>query len=761
MQKLATLKKPKHVTPSDSHIAKLIKETVKLLSIAISFFLFIALFTYDKADGGWSHTGYAAIVHNSAGKAGAWFSDLFLYVFGYLAFLFPILVVLITFQLIKDRDTKDVDYNLLSIRFLGFILMMLSLSAIISITMLSPSEYLPFSSGGILGDFVGFGVMEIFNFIGALIVLVSLSLVGITLLSGLSWFELSTLCVAHFSRLSNSFSVYVTKTISSMYANAQVWLKARKVSKAEKVKINTPNIHTKKSITIKKLKENLTPKMMQKPIIAKRSQKDNFDIKKPKLSGDAPLPSLALLDTKSDGDKIEIDSSILEALSSEVEQKLLDFGIKVNVVGVQPGPVVTRFEMELAPGIKASRITTLASDLARSLSVISVRVVEVIPGKSYVGLEIPNPSRETVLLSEVLTTDQYKNSHATLGLALGKDISGYPVIVDLAKMPHLLVAGTTGSGKSVGINTMLISLLYKSSPEDVRLIMVDPKMLELSVYEDIPHLLAPVVTDMKEAANALRWCVAEMERRYSLMAQLGVRNLEGYNKKIAAGDTKTTKSKDADEDHLTHLPHIVIVIDEFADMIMVVGKKVEQLIARLAQKARASGIHMILATQRPSVDVITGLIKSNIPTRIAYQVSSRIDSRTILDQQGAEQLLGHGDMLYLPPGMGAPIRVHGAYVTDDEVHKVTADLKKQGKPQYLEAIVDYSSSLSGGANDAEQDDLYDEAIAFIQETKKVSVSSIQRKFRIGYNRAASMVDAMEAAGAISPMESNGSREVLI
>jgi S-DNA-T family DNA segregation ATPase FtsK/SpoIIIE len=478
-------------------------------------------------------------------------------------------------------------------------------------------------------------------------------------------------------------------------------------------------------------------------------------IKSLKLDDTKPLPSLSLLKRKDENSKVEINDSLLELLSKEVEQKLADFGIKVQVVGVQPGPVVTRFEIELAPGIKASRITSLAKDLARSLSVTSVRVVEVIPGKTYVGIELPNKDRETVLLSEVLETEQYAHSKATLVLALGKDISGYPVIVDLVKMPHLLVAGTTGSGKSVGINTMLISLLYKSSPEDVRLILVDPKMLELSVYEDIPHLLTPVVTDMKEAASALRWCVAEMERRYSLMAQVGVRNIAGYNKKVC-----TKLQKDPKED-VEKLPHIVIVIDEFADMIMVVGKKVEQLIARIAQKARAAGIHMILATQRPSVDVITGLIKSNIPTRISYQVSSRIDSRTILDQQGAEQLLGHGDMLYLPPGLGTPVRVHGAFVTDSEVHKVTDELKKKGKPQYINSIVDNSATFTGDPENSDQDELYQDALAFVRDTKKVSISSIQRKYRIGYNRAASIVEAMEAAGAVSPMQSNGSREVLI
>ena len=488
------------------------------------------------------------------------------------------------------------------------------------------------------------------------------------------------------------------------------------------------------------------------------------------------MPSIELLDRP---DKAEnpINQEELDQVSRLVEAKLLDFGIQVQVVSVFPGPVITRFELDLAPGVKVSKITNLSKDLARALSAISVRVVEVIPGKSVIGLELPNKFREIVRLSEVISCDAFTNSTSPLTMVLGKDIAGDPIVVDLGKMPHLLVAGTTGSGKSVGVNTMILSLLYKSTPEDVRLIMIDPKMLELSVYEGIPHLLAEVVTDMKEAANALRWCVGEMERRYKLMSAVGVRNLKGYNQKVlkAIEDGqplvdplwKPGESMDTMPPQLEKLPSIVVIVDEFADMMMIVGKKVEELIARIAQKARAAGIHLVLATQRPSVDVITGLIKANIPTRMAFQVSSRIDSRTILDQQGAEQLLGQGDMLYLPPGSGVPTRVHGAFVDDHEVHAVVKDWQSRGEPNYLDEILSGDSEqevlLPGEQSESEEselDALYDEALAFVTETRRVSISSVQRKFRIGYNRAARIVEEMEMQGAVSTPGHNGAREVL-
>lgn len=490
-----------------------------------------------------------------------------------------------------------------------------------------------------------------------------------------------------------------------------------------------------------------------------------------------PLPSLDLLD-RPDKAKNPLSQEELDGISRLVETKLLDFNIQAAVVGVYPGPVVTRFELDLAPGIKVAKITGLAKDLARSLSAVSVRVVEVIPGKTYVGLELPNKHREIVRLSEVINAPKFESNPSPLTMVLGKDIAGEPVCADLGKMPHLLVAGTTGSGKSVGVNVMILSLLYKSGPDDVRMIMIDPKMLELSVYEGIPHLLCEVVTDMKEAANALRWCVGEMERRYKLMSALGVRNLKGYNQKVLdakeAGQPildplfKDTDGMADGPEELDKLPSIVVVIDEFADMMMIVGKKVEELIARIAQKARAAGIHLVLATQRPSVDVITGLIKANIPTRMAFQVSSKIDSRTILDQQGAENLLGMGDMLYLPPGTSVPVRVHGAFVDDHEVHAVVDDWKKRGKPNYIDEILSGDATeeilLPGETSedgDEESDPLYDEAVSFVIETGKVSVSSVQRKLRVGYNRAARLVEQMETSGIVSAPGHNGAREVLV
>ncbi|MDH3613967.1 MAG: DNA translocase FtsK [Gammaproteobacteria bacterium] len=496
------------------------------------------------------------------------------------------------------------------------------------------------------------------------------------------------------------------------------------------------------------------------------------------------LPPLSLLDDPSRQQK-GYSAESLEAMSRLVELKLKDFGVDVEVRSVSPGPVITRFELDPAPGVKVSQIASLAKDIARSLSVVSVRVVEVIPGKSFVGLEIPNESRELVTLGEILKSRAYDDLASPLTLALGKDIAGQSVVADLARMPHLLIAGTTGSGKSVAINAMVLSLLYKTQPEQVRLIMIDPKMLELSVYEGIPHLLTPVVTDMSEAANALRWCVAEMDRRYRLMSALGVRNIGGYNRKVKeainAGDpikdptftppTFEDEEKPVEHPTLTPLPFIVVIIDELADMMMIVGKKVEEIIARLAQKARASGIHMLLATQRPSVDVITGLIKANIPCRIAFQVSAKVDSRTILDQMGAENLLGHGDMLYLPPGTSLPTRVHGAFVADHEVHSVVRHLKKSAAPRYLDEILEGPTSptpglagidkLPASAADAEQDPLYDQAIQVVMDTRKASISGVQRRLKIGYNRAARMVESMEAAGLVGPLQSNGTREILV
>jgi S-DNA-T family DNA segregation ATPase FtsK/SpoIIIE len=551
------------------------------------------------------------------------------------------------------------------------------------------------------------------------------------------------------------------------------WLEGRKARKQRSVAVKVEK---------NKAAKRKPPKIA--PVVKKIEPSERVEKERqvPMFEADpnSELPPLALLD-EAVATGAGYTEDALQAMSRQVELKLRDFGVEVEVVAVHPGPVVTLFELQLAPGTKVSKISNLSKDLARALSTISVRVVEVIPGKSVIGLEIPNEQRETVYLSEVLKSQVYDEARSVLTLALGKDIAGNPVVANLGKMPHGLIAGTTGAGKSVAINAMVLSLLYKAKPSDVRLIMIDPKMLELSVYEGIPHLLTPVVTDMKEAANALRWCVAEMERRYRLMAALGVRNIAGFNRKVddaeKAGEPITDPLFAQEEAFLAegeapptlqHLPYIVVIIDELADMMMVVGKKVEELIARLAQKARASGIHLLLATQRPSVDVITGLIKANIPTRIAFQVSSRVDSRTILDQMGAEHLLGHGDMLYMVPGSSIPQRVHGAFVDDNEVHRVVKHLRKTGKPDYLHEILQEQAEsipgltpANGGGGDVEDaDPLYDEAVKIVTETRRASISGVQRRLKIGYNRAARMIEEMERTGIVGTLQSNGSREVL-
>ncbi|MCH2560192.1 MAG: cell division protein FtsK [Pseudomonadales bacterium] len=595
---------------------------------------------------------------------------------------------------------------------------------------------------------------------------------GLTVFADISWVNLIKF-------IANSL-VSLSLNLKSRFARRSL---ARREQKKSKQVINQ------RSEKLKKASEFLDNR---DPVVVKRSNIHSAEStratkeKQQNLFPDADLgnflPQLNLLDAADKSKTIGYTNDSLEHLSRLLELKLQDFGISAEVTEVLPGPVVTRFEIQPAPGVKVSRISALAKDLARSMAVISVRVVEVIPGKSVVGIEIPNEKREMVRLSEVLSSEEYDKSNSVLTLALGNDIAGSPVVADLTRMPHLLVAGTTGSGKSVGVNAMLLSLLFKSTPDQVKLILIDPKMLELSIYDDIPHLLTPVITDMNDAASGLRWCVGEMERRYKLMAELGVRNIGGFNRKITEaienGDPITDPlfQYDAESEFieeiptLEKLPYIVVVIDEFADMMMIVGKKVEQLIARIAQKARAAGIHLILATQRPSVDVITGLIKANVPSRIAYQVSSKIDSRTILDQGGAEQLLGHGDMLYLPPGTGVPERIHGAFVDDHEVHKVVADWKKRGTPEYLESVTDEEvvSSISvpgfetnDNSGGGESDPLYDEAVAFVLDSQKASISSVQRKLRIGYNRAARLIEQMEESGVVSPMSSNGTREILV
>jgi S-DNA-T family DNA segregation ATPase FtsK/SpoIIIE len=742
--------------------------------------MMVALLSYSPEDPGWSKTATTNQVQNAIGPAGALFADIFFNLFGAMAFLFPLLLAARALQILRTcllKEALPFDSVTFSLRLIGFVLVMVSATSLANIQFDTLTIY-PSGFGGVLGKTISESVLEVFSFTGATVILLSLFFFGLTVFAEISWIAL----IDSLGVTSMAFAAWLTATFSEI-RRKQIEKNIAKEAKVERsLKVEAAT----------KMKKQRKPVTISAPEVkAKNSKRVEREKQQPlfvdeKLVG--VLPPLNLLDAQDKSTNTGFSDESLEHLSRLLEVKLQDFGISATVVEVLPGPVVTRFEIQPAAGIKVSRITGLAKDLARSMAVISVRVVEVIQGKSVVGIEIPNETREMVRLSEVLTSDAYDSSSSPLTLALGNDIAGVPVVADLAKMPHLLVAGTTGSGKSVGINAMLLSLLFKASPDEVRLILIDPKMLELSVYDDIPHLLTPVITDMKDASSGLRWCVGEMERRYKLMAALGVRNIAGYNRKIEdaiksgnpiadplwvfnpdeMGWDETQEPPEAPV--LETLPYIVVVVDEFADMMMIVGKKVEQLIARIAQKARAAGIHLILATQRPSVDVITGLIKANVPSRIGFQVSSKIDSRTILDQGGAEQLLGHGDMLYLPPGTSVPERIHGAFVDDHEVHKVVADWKRRGQPNYLDEITDEAassgvvvpgfSSSDESEDNAESDPLYDEAVAFVLETRKASISSVQRKLRVGYNRAARLIEQMEASGVVSPMGSNGSREVL-
>lgn len=753
-----------------------IKEGMLIGLAAICLYLLLALLSYSPEDPGWSRTGAGGAVSNAAGPAGAWIADVFLSLFGYLSYLFPFMLGYQAWRVFKLRDTRTgFDGVLFALRAVGLCLIMVAGTGLASLNYGDLPTDLPFSHGGILGAEVAEAVESALSYVGGTLMLTAIFLFGLTVFTDLSWF-----------RLMDGIGLLTIRTWDFIVDRFQRW----KHNRQERSQARNAQKQRRTAVEkeVAKQAERIPPTITEapkKPAPSQRVQKEKQGtlFETAPVSGD--LPKISLLDSPTKGENKGYSKESLEAMSRLLELKLADFGIAVEVVSVQPGPVVTRFEIQPAPGVKASRISNLAKDLARSLAVISVRVVEVIPGKSVVGVEIPNEHREMVRLSEVLASRQYEAAKSPLSLALGHDISGTPVIADLAKMPHLLVAGTTGSGKSVGVNVMLLSLLYKSTPKEVRLILVDPKMLELSVYEGIPHLLTPVITDMKDAANGLRWCVGEMERRYKLMASLGVRNLAGFNRKVEDARKAGKPILDplwvpeenfvAGEDNpsppeLETLPSIVVVIDEFADMMMIVGKKVEQLIARIAQKARAAGIHLILATQRPSVDVITGLIKANVPTRIGFQVSSKIDSRTILDQGGAEQLLGHGDMLYLPPGTSVPQRVHGAFVDDAEVHRVVADWQQRGEPNYIEGIVDdtnnsipvpgMATESDGEGGDSESDPLYDQAVEYVTESRRASISSVQRKLRIGYNRAARLIEAMEAAGVVTEMSANGNRDVI-
>lgn len=774
---MATIRKNvKNDNPSSAKSAEIIqrlsREGLLIGLVVLTFYFFIALVSYNPADPSWSSTGTGEGVHNIAGRSGAWISDRLFSWFGYPAYLLPTILFYFAVGAFQDRKKIfELDWVVVGLRSIGCLLVLTSSCGLMALQFYNPESALPVNNGGMLGEVIATSTDTAFNPVGATVLLLATFLFGMTIFTDLSWLKLIDMIGLH--------TLQAYEKTAALLRHWIHWLQ----EKQRATQAQTQR-HAAVELNIKKQRQRIPPRITPPAKTEKAQPSERVQREKQVTLFDAPvsgeLPKLSLLDEAAKTRK-GFSQESLEAMSRLLEIKLQDFGIAAEVVSVLPGPVVTRFEIQPAAGIKASRISGLARDLARSLAVVSVRVVEVIPGKTVMGIEIPNEDREIVRLIEVLSSAAFDESKSPLTLALGHDIEGEPMVADLAKMPHLLVAGTTGSGKSVGVNVMLLSLLFKSSPKDVRLILIDPKMLELSVYEGIPHLLTPVVTDMNDAANALRWAVGEMERRYKLMSALGVRNLAGFNKKVEDAKSAKTPIKDPlwrldelneseqEAPSLDSLPAIVIVIDEFADMMMIVGKKVEQLIARIAQKARAAGIHLILATQRPSVDVITGLIKANIPTRMAFQVSTKIDSRTILDQGGAEQLLGHGDMLYLPPGTGVPIRVHGAFVDDHEVHKVVADWKKRGPPAYLNNIVDDHSDIpvpgipreeGEGSDDPESDSLYDEAVAFITESGRPSISSVQRKFRIGYNRAARLIEAMEAAGVVSAMNSNGSREVL-
>jgi S-DNA-T family DNA segregation ATPase FtsK/SpoIIIE len=741
-----------------------LREVALLGFIAGALFFLISLITFSNEDAGWTHSGSVQTISNACGVFGAWIADFMLQCFGLVAYLFPVIIFWQGY-LIYTQGRQGREKMVIALQWLGSIATIISGAALLNLYLLRIGIELPGNTGGILGQETGNALLVVLGNSGATLLLLVVLLAGVTLVTGLSWIALIDVI--------GKYTVFICRVFGSSLLGL---LEDRSVNRAQMPVNNPVKAEPKRKIITKAMPAAEKP-VEQPPV------KNSFPPKKqPTVKYDASqgvLPSLELLDHR-DTRVIGYSQSDLEEMSRLVEDILADFNVVVSVVGFHPGPVITRFELQPAAGVKVSRISTLSKDLARALSVTSVRIVEIIPGKSVVGLEIPNREREMVTLRELLVSAPFEKSKSLLTLAMGKDISGTPMVADLGKMPHALVAGTTGSGKSVAINTMILSLLYKATPEQVRLIMIDPKMLELSVYEGIPHLLTPVVTDMKEASNALRWAVAEMERRYKLMSKMGVRNLAGFNQLIedatARGETirdpmfQMINPLEEGEEYpiLSTLPSIVIVIDELADMMMIVGKKVEELIARLAQKARAAGIHLILATQRPSVDVLTGLIKANVPTRISFQVSSRIDSRTILDQGGAETLLGNGDMLFLPSGTSIPVRAHGAFVDDHEVHRVVEFLKQTAPPNYLEDITRDSSdssdgySMGGGSGngDTESDALYDEAVQFVTETRKASISSVQRRFKVGYNRAATMIEAMEAAGVVSPAESNGSRVVL-
>ena len=751
--------------PLPNRLIRLLSEARWVAFAVLGVYLTLVLYTYAPGDSGWSQAGMGAKPLNWGGSAGAWLADLMLYVFGFSAWWFCAALLASVWvsyrrlaqRFLLQRQPEQPHRYEMAIRAGGFVLMVLGSSGIEFVRMYSLKVLLPRDPGGVLGEMFGGFAQRALGFNGGTLVLLALFGLGFSLCFHVSWMAVA-------EKLGGAIESFA-QWVMEMYAARQ----DRKIGLEAVVKREEVIVKEREKI-VEATPIQIVPQVVSVPK-SERVQKE----KQVSLFLDLPdtnLPPLSLLD-EPPVEQETVSVETLEFTSRLIEKKLGDFGVEVKVVAAYPGPVITRYEIEPATGVKGSQIVNLARDLARALSLTSIRVVETIPGKNYMGLELPNPKRQIVRLSEIVGSKVYNDNASLLTVGLGKDIAGHPVVADLAKMPHLLVAGTTGSGKSVGINATILSLLYKADPNQVRLILIDPKMLELSIYEGIPHLLAPVVTDMRQAGHALNWAVNEMERRYKLMSKLGVRNLAGFNQKIADAEKKEEKipnpfslTPDAPEP-LEKLPTIVIIIDELADLMMVVGKKVEELIARIAQKARAAGIHLILATQRPSVDVITGLIKANVPTRIAFQVSSKIDSRTILDQMGAETLLGMGDMLYMPPGTGLPVRVHGAFVSDDEVHRVVEHLKAQGEPNYIEGILEGGVAEEGGELGAngepagEADPMYDQAVAVVLKNRRASISLVQRHLRIGYNRAARLLEQMEQSGLVSSMQSNGNREILV
>jgi S-DNA-T family DNA segregation ATPase FtsK/SpoIIIE len=752
----------RRVAPTAPHalsprFERLLRESRWLLVVALLGYVALVLGSYAKTDPGWSFSGSGAPIANRGGHVGAWLADLLLYLFGLSAWWLVVagIVIIVSGYRRINEPERESDHPLLY-GSLGFVLVLLSSSAIEAIRLWRLPATLPDAPGGAIGDLIGMGLARALGFNGATLVLLATFAVGFSLFTGLSWLRLM-------------------ERIGIGTERALAWFRARREERLDR-RIGEQSLQERVAMVerTREDEEDREPIVVVPPVLSvPKSERVVKEKQRPLFVDmpDSPLPPLSLLEDAPPASET-VSAETLEFTSRLIERKLADFGVQVKVLAAYPGPVITRYEIEPAVGVKGAQIVNLVKDLARALSVVSIRVVETIPGKSCMALELPNPRRQIVKLVEILSSATYNDAASLTTIALGKDIAGRPVITDLAKMPHLLVAGTTGSGKSVAVNAMILSLLYKSEPRQVRLILVDPKMLELSVYDGIPHLLAPVVTDMKLAPNALNWCVGEMERRYRVMSQLGVRNLSGYNAKIAdarkAGKpllNPVSLTPDTPEP-LEEMPVIVVVVDELADLMMVTGKKIEELIARIAQKARAAGIHLILATQRPSVDVITGLIKANVPSRIAFQVASKVDSRTILDQMGAEALLGQGDMLYHPVGSGHPQRVHGAFVSDAEVHRVVEHLKASGAPQYVEGLLEGgggedADGVSVEGADAESDPMYDQAVALVLKTRRPSISLVQRHLRIGYNRAARLIEQMERAGLVSAMQANGNREVLV